>query len=53
MIISGRGTLELGDDVIDMRAGDAATFQASLPHLLRNTGWRPLLALSAITPPSF
>ena len=53
VIISGRGTLELGDDVIDLRAGDAATFQASLPHLLRNTGRRPLLALSAITPPSF
>jgi transcriptional regulator with XRE-family HTH domain len=53
VIISGRGTLELGDDVIDLRAGDAATFQASLPHLLRNAGQRPLLAISAITPPSF
>jgi transcriptional regulator with XRE-family HTH domain len=53
VIISGRGTLELGDDAIDLRTGDAATFQASLPHLLRNTGRRPLLAISAITPPSF
>ena len=53
VIISGCGTLELGDDVIQMDTGDAATFQASLPHLLRNTGRQPLLALSAITPPSF
>ena len=53
VIISGHGQLELGDDVIDMQAGDAATFQASLPHRLCNTGPRPLLALSCITPPSF
>ncbi len=53
VIISGNGVLELGDDAIDLRAGDAATFQASLPHLLRNTGLCPLLAISAITPPSF
>jgi transcriptional regulator with XRE-family HTH domain len=39
--------------IIDMQAGDAATFQASLPHRLGNTGPRPLLALSCITPPSF
>jgi transcriptional regulator with XRE-family HTH domain len=53
VIISGHGVLELGDDVIDLAPGDAATFQASLPHLLRNAGRRPLSALSAITPPSF
>jgi transcriptional regulator with XRE-family HTH domain len=53
VIIKGHGVLELGDDIIDMRAGDAATFQASLPHRLRNAGQRPLSALSAITPPAF
>ena len=53
MIIKGHGALELGDDIIDMRTGDAATFQASLPHRLRNAGQRPLTALSAITPPAF
>jgi transcriptional regulator with XRE-family HTH domain len=53
VIISGQGRLELGDDVIDLQAGDAATFQASLPHRLGNTGQRLLLALSCITPPSF
>ena len=53
VIIKGHGVLELGDDIIDMRTGDAATFQASLPHRLRNPGQRPLSALSAITPPAF
>jgi transcriptional regulator with XRE-family HTH domain len=53
VIIKGDGVLELGDDIIDMRTGDAATFQASLPHRLRNAGQRPLSALSAITPPAF
>lgn len=53
VIIKGHGVLELGGDIIDMRTGDAATFQASLPHRLRNAGQRPLSALSAITPPAF
>jgi mannose-6-phosphate isomerase-like protein (cupin superfamily) len=53
VIISGYGELDLGDDVIDLRTGDAATFQGSIPHRLRNTGRGPLTAISAITPPSF
>ena len=53
VIISGHGELELGDDVIDLQPGDAATFQGSIPHRLRNTGHGPLTAISAITPPSF
>ncbi len=53
VIISGRGALELGDDVVDLRTGDAATFQGSIPHRLRNAGRGPLTAISAITPPSF
>lgn len=53
VIISGHGELELGDDVIDLRTGDAVTFQGSIPHRLRNTDRSPLTAISAITPPSF
>jgi transcriptional regulator with XRE-family HTH domain len=53
VIISGHGELELGDDVIDLQTGDAATFQGSIPHRLRNTGRGSLTAISAITPPSF
>jgi transcriptional regulator with XRE-family HTH domain len=53
VITSGHGELELGDDVIDMQTGDAATFPGSIPHRLRNTGRGRLTAISAITPPSF
>jgi transcriptional regulator with XRE-family HTH domain len=53
VIVAGHGALELSDDVIDLLAGDAATFQGSIPHRLRNVGRRPLVALSAISPPSF
>jgi transcriptional regulator with XRE-family HTH domain len=53
VILTGRGALELGDGVIDLQAGDAATFQGTIPHRLRNTGRRGLRALSIITPPSF
>jgi transcriptional regulator with XRE-family HTH domain len=53
VIIAGRGVLELSDTVVDLRAGDAATFQGSIPHRLRNVGRGRLTALSIITPPSF
>jgi transcriptional regulator with XRE-family HTH domain len=53
VILTGRGALEFGDGVIDLQAGDAATFQGTIPHRLRNTGRRELRALSIITPPSF
>jgi mannose-6-phosphate isomerase-like protein (cupin superfamily) len=53
VMLAGRGALEFGDAIIDLRAGDAATFQGTIPHRLRNTGRRGLRALSIITPPSF
>jgi transcriptional regulator with XRE-family HTH domain len=53
VITTGHGELDLGDDVTDMQTGDAATFQGSIPHRLRNTGRGRLTAISAITPPSF
>ena len=53
VVITRRGALELSDAVIDLRAGDAATFQGSILHRLRNTCRGRLTALSIITPPSF
>ncbi len=52
VIVAGHGALELSDSVIELVTGDAATFQRSIPHRLRNVGRRPLVALAAITPPS-
>jgi len=53
VILSGRGALEFGDSVIDLRADDAATFPGPIPHRLRNAGRGRLRVLSIITPPSF
>jgi mannose-6-phosphate isomerase-like protein (cupin superfamily) len=53
LILEGRGALESGDSVIELRAGDAATFQGTIPHRLRNPGRGQLRVLSIITPPSF
>jgi mannose-6-phosphate isomerase-like protein (cupin superfamily) len=53
VMLAGQGELEFGDAIIKLRAGDAATFQGTIPHRLRNTGRRGLRALSIITPPSF
>jgi transcriptional regulator with XRE-family HTH domain len=47
VVITGRGALELSDAVIDLRAGDAATFQGSIPHRLRNIGRGRLTVLSS------
>lgn len=35
-VLGGRASLRLGDEVVDLRAGDAAHFNASLPHGIRN-----------------
>jgi uncharacterized cupin superfamily protein len=51
VIMAGQGALELSDAAIDLQTGDAATFQGSIPHRLRNVGSQPLVALFAITPP--
>jgi transcriptional regulator with XRE-family HTH domain len=53
VVLAGRGSLEFGDSVVDLRAGDAATFQGMLPHRLLNAGRGQLRVLSIITPPSF
>jgi transcriptional regulator with XRE-family HTH domain len=53
VIIAGQATLELSDSVIPLQTGDAATFQGSIPHRLRNLGRRRVVALSVITPPAF
>jgi transcriptional regulator with XRE-family HTH domain len=53
VILRGRGALEVGDSVIDLREGDAATFQGMLAHRLVNAGRGVLRVVSVITPPSF
>jgi transcriptional regulator with XRE-family HTH domain len=53
VILAGQATLELTDAAIPLGPGDSATVQGSIPHRLRNVGRSDVVALSAITPPSF
>ncbi len=53
VILAGQATLELTDAAIPLGPGDSATLQGSIPHRLRNAGRSNVVALSAITPPSF
>ncbi|HKR67372.1 MAG TPA: XRE family transcriptional regulator [Streptosporangiaceae bacterium] len=53
VVLSGEAALELNDATVILRAGDSATFQGGIPHRLRNVGANDVVAISAITPPSF
>jgi len=53
VILAGQATLELTDAAIPLGPGDSATLQGSIRHRLRNAGRSNVVALSAITPPSF
>jgi transcriptional regulator with XRE-family HTH domain len=51
IILGGRGKLSYGTDTYDLKEGDSINFASSIPHVLRNTGKRPLRAIWIITPP--
>ncbi|HEY3082474.1 MAG TPA: XRE family transcriptional regulator [Chloroflexota bacterium] len=52
-VLAGRAELGLGDDVTALEEGDAAYFEATVPHSLRNAGDGPCTCLVVVTPPSF
>jgi len=41
LVVDGEVTLTLGDEVHGLKAGDAITFAAAIPHQLENTGAEP------------
>jgi transcriptional regulator with XRE-family HTH domain len=53
VVLSGEVALDLSDATVVLRPGDSATLQGSIPHRLRNVGGTDVVAISAITPPSF
>jgi len=53
VVLSGEAALELDDATVLLRPGDSATLQGSIPHRMRNVGSADVVAISAITPPSF
>ncbi|WP_345642115.1 XRE family transcriptional regulator [Streptomyces tremellae] len=50
-----QGTLQVtvGGREFVLEAGDSITYDASVPHHLRNTGDRPAVIVGAMSPPSF
>jgi transcriptional regulator with XRE-family HTH domain len=53
VVLAGEVALELNDATVLLGPGDSATLQGSIPHRLRNVGTSDVVAISAITPPSF
>ncbi|MGN6793977.1 MAG: helix-turn-helix domain-containing protein [Streptosporangiaceae bacterium] len=53
VVLAGDAALELSDATVKLGPGDSATLQGSIPHRLRNIGSTDVVAISAITPPSF
>jgi len=53
VVISGQMTYTIGDSVVVLDAGDSVYFKSSLPHRWKNTSSEELVAIWAISPPSF
>ena len=53
LILAGRVVFELGDDAIELREGDLATYDARVPHRCVAIGSAPASGLFVVSPPSF
>lgn len=53
VVISGQMTYTVGESVVVLDAGDSVYFKSSLPHRWKNTSDEELVAIWAISPPSF
>jgi transcriptional regulator with XRE-family HTH domain len=51
IILEGQGKLSYGTDTYGLKKGDSIAYSSSIPHVLQNTGKRPLRAIWIITPP--
>jgi len=51
VMIKGKGECTVGKRVYSLKEGDSISFSADAPHMLRNTGNRPLRAFWIISPP--
>jgi len=51
ILLDGEGRLFYGDAEYPIEAGDSVSFAADIPHVLKNTGNRPLRAIWIINPP--
>ena len=51
IIIEGCGVFTIGSIKYELNEGDSISFSSSIPHVLENTGKKPLRAYWIITPP--
>lgn len=50
-ILAGVGTMRLGRDELEVRAGDTVCIAPGTPHRIRNDGVAPLVLLCCCAPP--
>lgn len=53
LLLEGRLHVTVGGKEFLLKAGDAITYDASVPHHLHNRGTRPAVVVGAMSPPSF
>lgn len=53
LVVQGMAHFYYGDQLFVLAEGDTITFDSSVPHRVANPEDRPLVAISAGTPPSF
>lgn len=53
LFLQGRARLEIGDDVIELAAGDCITFDATRPHRVTAIGDETVVCVDVISPPTF
>ena len=53
VVIQGEMQMWIDSQTWELAAGDAITFDSSVPHRAMNRGSVPAIVIAAITPPSF
>ncbi|SCE10790.1 Cupin domain-containing protein [Streptomyces sp. DfronAA-171] len=53
LLLEGALHVTVGGKESVLEAGDAITYDASVPHRFHNKGTRPAVIVGAMTPPSF
>jgi transcriptional regulator with XRE-family HTH domain len=52
-LLEGSLEVSVGERQFLLEAGDSITYEAQLPHFVRNLAGEPAVAIAAVTPPSF
>jgi transcriptional regulator with XRE-family HTH domain len=52
LLLEGRARLEIGDELVDLVAGDCVTFDQRPPHRVTAMGGAPAVVLAVVSPPA-